>query len=172
MKRLSWHPRGVSLLEAMVTAAVLMLGIGTVASTVVAVSRLNRRNLAQAQAYTIAEWYLESITRIGCGPPATPSCPAIRNKDRTTDVVYWSASGAPTTKAPTAGDPELRRQYRVSVDVDPPFEGDEGGDPQLGRNVAGVVLSQTVNVRVTVSWSDDVSGTASHAVALQTRVSP
>ncbi|WP_257457018.1 type IV pilus modification PilV family protein [Archangium lipolyticum] len=174
MKHHHWKPRGVSLLESMVTAVVLILGIGMVAGTVIAVTKLNRRNLAQAQAYTIAEWWLERVTRIGCDAVANPNqpCGAIAALDHKEETVYWSASGAPTLQAPAAGDPEVRRPYRVSIDVDPPLEGNEQGDPVLNRQVAGVTLTRTVNVRVTVGWQDEGSGESFQAVALQTRVGP
>ena len=70
--------RGLTLLETLVTAAVLILGIGVVASTVVSIVRLNRRNLAQAQAYTLAEWWLERVTRMGCSGPDTASACAAK----------------------------------------------------------------------------------------------
>lgn len=175
------HPRrwrGLTLVETLITAAVLILGIGVVASTVVSIVRLNRRNLAQAQAYTIAEWGLERITRMGCLSPDQPNpCAAIIAQDRTSETVYWSASGLPTTTAPA--DPALGRPYTMSYDVDPPMEGDEEGSPPLNRNVIidsstglPIRLTNTVNVRVTVSWKDELSRDDYHAVALQTRVAP
>ncbi|QRO01563.1 hypothetical protein JRI60_22345 [Archangium violaceum] len=166
--------RGVSLLESMVTAVVLILGIGMVAGTVITVTKLNRRNLAQAQAYTIAEWWLERVTRIGCDAVADPDhpCSAIAALDHKEETVYWSASGAPTLQVPAAGDPEVRRPYRVSIDVDPPLEGNELGDPVLNRTEKGVTLRRAVNVRVTVGWQDEGSGDSFQAVALQTRVGP
>jgi cell division inhibitor SulA len=42
----------------------------------------------------------------------------------------------------------------------------------LNRVVAGVKLERTINVRVTVSWQDELSRDDHHAVALQTRVGP
>ena len=175
------HPsrrrRGLTLLETLVTAAVLILGIGVVASTVVSIVRLNRRNLAQAQAYTLAEWWLERMTRMGCtGNDVNTACNDIKALDDSSRILYWNASGIPSTTAPTG--PELARPYTVTIDVDPPFEGNELGVPRLSRPFAvpgspnPVSLSLTVNVRVTVSWEDELSRGQVHAVALQTRVGP
>lgn len=173
MRRLPRRRRGITLLETMVTATVLVLGIAVVASTVVAITRLNRRNLAQSQAYTVAEWWLERVTRIGCvaGADAGTACNTLKAMDGKDYTVYWNASGPPSTTPPTGKD--VVRPYLVSIDVDPPFEGTELGDPSLnGRTVAGVPIKETVNIRVTVSWQDEVSKQSYHAVALQTRVGP
>lgn len=176
------HPRlqrGITLLETMVTAVVLILGIAVVSSTVVAIVRLNRRNLAQSQAYTVAEWWLERLTLIGCDPTqsAGKQCLALEKMDRQNFTVYWNASGSPTTIAPPTSSTEKYRPYLVSIDVDPPSESTELGYPLLSRQVGGTgpdsyTLVNTHNVRVTVSWQDELSKTSYHAVALQTRVSP
>ncbi len=108
----------------MVTATVLVLGIAVVASTVVAITRLNRRNLAQSQAYTVAEWWLERVTRIGCvsGSAAGTACDKLKSMDRQDFTVYWNASGPPTTTAPTAGT-EIVRPYLVSIRCGSPVRG-------------------------------------------------
>jgi len=174
MRRPSRRRRGITLLETLMTAAVLILGIGVVASTVVSIVRLNRRNLAQAQAYTIAEWWLERVTRMGCDASTNPTAPcgAITNLNNKPFTLYWNASGIPSEVAPPPGNKEVARPYEVTIDVDPPFEGNEKGMPNVSREIAGVTLKQTVNVRVTVSWRDELSRSDYHAVALQTRVGP
>jgi type II secretory pathway pseudopilin PulG len=174
MTRSSRQPRGLTLLETLVTAAVLILGIGVVASTVVSIVRLNRRNLAQAQAYTIAEWWLERVSRMGCRSPNPDNpCADVRNLDNQAFSVFWNASGAPSEVPPPSGGSGVApRPYQVTIDVDPPFEGTEKGDPAVDRMVATVTLKQIHNVRITVSWQDDTSGKDTHAVALQTRVGP
>ena len=174
MKCLHRRRRGITLLETLVTAMVLILGIAAVSSTVVSIVRLNRRNLAQSQAYTIAEWWLERVTRVGCDNqinPVTP-CAAITAMDGQQTTVYWNASGSPTLTVPPAGSPQVQRPYIVDIDVDPPFEGTEAGDPLIRRPVLSASLQQTLNVRVTVSWRDELGGTLYHAVALQTKVGP
>jgi type II secretory pathway pseudopilin PulG len=174
MMRPSRRRRGITLLETLMTAAVLILGIGVVASTVVSIVRLNRRNLAQAQAYTIAEWWLERVTRMGCRAGGTNPCANIEQLDANPPVtLYWNASGIPSETPPLPGaNQEAARPYQVTIDVDPPNEGEESGSPPLKRSVAGVILDKTRNVRVTVSWQDELSRDDYHAVALQTRVAP
>ncbi|MFY0576817.1 prepilin-type N-terminal cleavage/methylation domain-containing protein [Cystobacter fuscus] len=96
MRRPSRRRRGITLLETLMTAAVLILGIGVVASTVVSIVRLNRRNLAQAQAYTIAEWWLERVTRMGCKGDDSNPCKDIKELDDDPPItLYWNASGIP-----------------------------------------------------------------------------
>ncbi|OJH42826.1 hypothetical protein BON30_00160 [Cystobacter ferrugineus] len=173
--RPSRRRRGITLLETLMTAAVLILGIGVVASTVVSIVRLNRRNLAQAQAYTIAEWWLERVTRMGCkaDEEVNPCADIVKLETDPPVTLYWNASGIPSETPPAAGaNPEVARPYRVTIDVDPPFEGGEKGSPALDRQVAGMTLKNTLNVRVTVSWQDELSRDEYHAVALQTRVGP
>ncbi|MET0403338.1 MAG: hypothetical protein ABW123_13080 [Cystobacter sp.] len=175
MMRSSRRRRGLTLLETLITAAVLILGIGVVASTVVSIVRLNRRNLAQAQAYTIAEWWLERVSRMGCSkdPMNSNPCASIIGLDNKAFTLYWNASGIPSSTPPAGGaGKEVARPYEVTIDVDPPYEGTEKGDPPVERAVAGVDLKQVINVRVTVSWQDELSGKDYHAVALQTRVGP
>ncbi|EPX56608.1 hypothetical protein D187_007950 [Cystobacter fuscus DSM 2262] len=178
MRRPSRRRRGITLLETLMTAAVLILGIGVVASTVVSIVRLNRRNLAQAQAYTIAEWWLERVTRMGCKAGEANPCSDIMLMDSDPPVtLYWNASGIPSeTPPPPGASQEVARPYQVTIDVDPPFEGNEKGIPALGRQAPGtdatLVMKNTLNVRVTVSWQDELSRDDYHAVALQTRVGP
>lgn len=174
MMRPSRRRRGITLLETLMTAAVLILGIGVVASTVVSIVRLNRRNLAQAQAYTIAEWWLERVSRMGCTSAETDPCEDIVKLESDPAItLYWNASGIPSETPPPAGAAqEVSRPYLVTIDVDPPFEGEENGSPALRRAVAGEDLKKTLNVRVTVSWQDELSRDDYHAVALQTRVGP
>ncbi|ATB39760.1 hypothetical protein CYFUS_005208 [Cystobacter fuscus] len=175
MRRPSRRRRGITLLETLMTAAVLILGIGVVASTVVSIVRLNRRNLAQAQAYTIAEWWLERVTRMGCKAGELEPCKEIKDLDDDPPItLYWNASGIPSETPPVAGaNSEVARPYRVTIDVDPPFEGNEKGSPAVDREVIkDMPLKNTLNVRVTVSWQDELSRDDYHAVALQTRVGP
>ncbi|WNG26910.1 hypothetical protein F0U62_24985 [Cystobacter fuscus] len=176
MRRPSRRRRGITLLETLMTAAVLILGIGVVASTVVSIVRLNRRNLAQAQAYTIAEWWLERITRMGCKAEDSNPCKEIKELDDDPPItLYWNASGIPSeTPPPPGAGQEVARPYLVMIDVDPPFETlTSKGSPAVDREVIkDMPLQKTVNVRVTVSWRDELSRDDYHAVALQTRVGP
>lgn len=160
--------RGITLLEAMATMAVVVFGILGVSLVVLASSKQNRRNLVQAQASLIAEQELERIVAQRCAaqPPAAP-CANIAALDNTTRTVWWSSNGTPREVAPGVGDP-ARLRYEVAVDVDPPFEGQEVGSPAVSRMVTGQVLANAVNVRVTVSWLDADRGR--RAVALQTRM--
>ncbi|MFP2928030.1 hypothetical protein ACLESO_23080 [Pyxidicoccus sp. 3LG] len=171
--------RGATLLEAIATMVVLLIGILGVALTVLAASRQNRRNLIQAQASLIAEQELERITAMGCtGLPASP-CSNIQALDGSTRQVWWAAGGMPRTQAPGAGQPP-RLRFDVAVDVDPgpggTYEGNARGSPPVNRLVGATQLQEVINVRVLVSWPDmpltGLSANARRAVALQTRMVP
>lgn len=171
---------GATLLEAMATMAVLVVGILAVSLTVLAASRQNRRNLVQAQAGLIAEQELERITAMGCtGALATP-CDNVQALDGVTRQVWWAADGEPRDVAPPPGEPP-RLRFDVALDVDPntagAYEGTARGAPALDRMEKGQALQQVINVRVTVSWQDTLLpgfGTSPlrRAVALQTRMVP
>jgi type II secretory pathway pseudopilin PulG len=175
MSGLSRARRGVTLLESIATMAVLVVGILAVSMTVLAASRQNRRNLAQAQASLIAEQELERITAIGCTGPTTTPCDNIQSMDGRTRQVFWATDGEPRAQAPG-------QRFDIAVDVDPnntatPYEGTARGSPALDRTEGGQQLRQVINVRVTVSWQDTLLpgfGTTPlrRAVALQTRMVP
>ncbi|MCP3102473.1 hypothetical protein LZ198_26725 [Myxococcus sp. K15C18031901] len=163
--------RGITLLEVLATAVVLLLGLVAASQVVVATVAQNRRVLSQAQAQVIAERTLERLVGLGCaaGPPS-PCGPLMALDAAPDEVVYWSASGEPSATA-TADDGSPRRAYTVNVDVDPPFEGSERGQPALDRALDSAGQpGQMVNVRVTVMW--DEPGRPRQALALQTRISP
>jgi type II secretory pathway pseudopilin PulG len=163
-------PRGLSLVEVLATAVVLLVGLVAASQVVVSTVTNNRRVLAQAQAQAIAERTLERLVGIGCnGVPTNPCGVLIGMDDDADEVVYWSANGEPTDQA-TASDGSLRRAYTVNIDVDPPFEGAERGQPAVDRPLANGQAGQLVNVRVTVLW--DEPGRPRQALALQSRVSP
>lgn len=167
----SWrHARGLSLLESMATAVVLMVGILGVLLVLVASSRQNRRNNNQTQATLIAEQELERIVAMRCKGLDTSPCSNIQALDRSVREVWWSANGQMSEDEP-ANAPEDQVVYTVAVDVDPPVEGNEAGSPSLSRTVAGIPLPAglIVNVRVTVSWVEP--SFPRRAVALQTRMS-
>ncbi|WP_228556643.1 hypothetical protein [Myxococcus sp. AB025B] len=171
MKPLRHSRRGATLLEAMATMVVVVFGILGIALAVLASAKQNRRNLIQAQAGLIAEQEMERITAMRCATPAPGRpCENIEALDRDRHEVWWSANGTPRYLAPGAGEP-VRMKYDVAVDVDPPMEGEEAGTPSLARDVLpGLRLANVVNVRVTVSWTDQDK--VLRAVALQTRMTP
>lgn len=177
LQRRKGGPRGATLMEAMATMVVLVVGILAVSLTVLAASRQNRRNLIQAQASIIAERELERIVAMGCtGVPPNALCGNIQDLDGTTRQFWWAADGEPKTVAPPAGQPRLR--FDVAVDVDPgpggAFEGIARGSPAVDRVVNGQQIMQVINVRVLVSWLDPtltgVGAPSRRAVALQTRM--
>jgi type II secretory pathway pseudopilin PulG len=166
--------RGATLLEAMATMAVLVVGIMAVAMTVLAASRQNRRNLMQSQAGLIAEQELERILAMGCSGPVASPCSNIQNLDGNTRQVWWATDGQPRASGPG-------QRFDIALDVDPnasnQFEGTATGSPPVNRNEGGFTLQQVINVRVTVSWQDTLLpgfGTSPlrRAVALQTRMVP
>ena len=164
------HERGLTLLESMATAVVLMIGILGVLIVLVAASRQNRRNDNQTQATLIAEQELERIVALRCKGEGTTPCSNIQEMDRRVRQVWWAANGEMSEVAPVAGEPP-RMEYTVAVDVDPPVEGGEQGSPLLSRPIAGITIptGHVVNVRVTVSWEEP--SFPRRAVALQTRMS-
>ncbi|WP_240359062.1 type IV pilus modification PilV family protein [Pyxidicoccus trucidator] len=163
----------------MATMVVLIVGILAVSLTVLAASRQNRRNLIQAQASVIAERELERIIAMGCtGVPPTP-CSNVQGLDGFTRRMAWAVSGQPQeVVVPGPVPPGLL--FDVAVDVDPNlaglYEGVAMGSPALNRFVDGQQLQQVINVRVLVSWQDNLmSGLAPdtrRAVVLQTRMVP
>lgn len=172
--------RGTTLLEAIATMAVLVVGILAVSMTVLAASRQNRRNLIQSQASLIAEQELERITAMGCTGPVASPCGNIQAMDGRTSQVWWASDGEPRSQAPLAGDPP-RLRFDIAVDVDPnaanQYEGTARGSPALDRTEGGQALQQVINVRVTVSWRDTLlpgfaTSPLRRAVALQTRMVP
>jgi Tfp pilus assembly protein PilV len=166
----SRHPRGITLLEVMATAVVLLVGLVAASQVVLSTVANNRRVLAQAQAQTIAERTLERLVGVGCNAvPPNPCATLMAMDDDPDEVVYWSANGEPGDTA-TATDGSPRRAYTVNIDVDPPFEGAERGQPAVDRQLANGMAGQQVNVRVTVLW--DEQGRPRQALALQTRISP
>ncbi|AKQ69037.1 Type IV fimbrial biogenesis protein PilV [Myxococcus hansupus] len=169
------HARGLSLLETMATAAVLMLGILGILYTLLAASRHNRRNNNLNQATLIAEQELERVVNLRCsGEPVSDPCANIKQLDNSVRPVWWSANGRMRELEPLANAPPHLR-YDLMLDVDPPFEGGEQGAPALARVIAPhgtqLPLDQVVNVRVTVSWAEE-PGAPRRAVALQTRMAP
>ena len=170
MKRVG-RARGVTMLEAMATLAVLALGTTGVVALVVESARQNRRTLSNTQAQMVAEQLLERIKNIPCTPPDDPQgpCANIQAFDDQTFDYYWSADGRLSTEAPAPGAPGQRRFF-ASVDVDPPWEGTERGQPALTRAIANGAAGNLVNVRVTVTWHEP--DRPRQAVVLQTRMSP
>lgn len=169
------HTRGLSLLETMATATVLMIGILGILLTLLTASRHNRRNNNLNQATLIAEQELERVVNLRCaGEPVSDPCANIKQLDNAVRPVWWSANGRMQELEPLAGAaPHLR--YELMLDVDPPFEGGEQGAPALARVIAPhgtqLPLDQVVNVRVTVSWAE-APDAPRRAVALQTRMAP
>lgn len=150
--------------------AVLALGLASAMHVATASAAFSRRNLAQTQATLIAERELERLIAMGCDDLIYDQpCNNLQAFDNTTRSVWWSADGEAYVDPPGATDPP-RREYQVSVDVDPPYEGDELGEPNLRRPLAGAGAGRQVNVRVQVSWTEP--GRPRQVVALQTRMAP
>lgn len=150
--------------------AVLALGLASAMQVATASAAFSRRNLAQTQATLIAERELERLIAMGCDDLSElEPCKNIKDLDRTTRSVWWSAGGEAYEDPPGAADPP-RREYQISVDVDPPYEGDEHGEPDLTQPLVGAGLGRQVNVRVQVSWIEP--GRPRQVVALQTRIAP
>ncbi len=159
--------RGVTLVESLATMAILVGGIAAIGMTVVGTAKINRRNLTQAQALVVAERELERITQLGCdGVIPLDPCANLKALDGAAQPsAFWSADG----QVATANSPG-RRQFDISLDVDPPFEAAETGAPKLTRALANSEAGSVVNVRVIVSWSE--ADRPRQAIALQTRVAP
>jgi len=163
---------GFTLIEAMATMVVLAIGIAGIAVASSQIGSFTRRNLTQAQAMMIAEWELERLTNIGCdGVNPNDRCANLKSLHLNDPAqvqysVFWTAAGTAST-ASTPG----AREYRVAIDVDPPFEGAETSAPSLLAPLPNTGQSgDHVNIRVTVMWEEE--GHRWQAVALQTRVAP
>lgn len=167
-----WHrrraERGITFLEVMATGVVLILGLLGAALLVSYTNRQNRRTLSQTQAQIIAERELERISAMRCVPD--PPCNNIQLLDDQSWSVYQRANSEVLTTAPGPGD-EPAREYHVAIDVDPPVEGSEVGEPALTRDLGNGQSGNQVNVRVTVSWRDTPQSPR-RAVVLQTRMAP
>ncbi len=159
--------RGVTFIEVIATMVVLVIGLLGAALMVNTTTRQNRRTLTQTHAMLIAEQELERIRSQGC----EGDCLAIQALNGRSYQRWQTAEGTVLEAAPPAG--LVAREYDVMVDVDPPFEAGETGEPLIGRTERGVVLpvDRIANVRVTVSWREP-GETRAHAVALQTRMVP
>jgi type II secretory pathway pseudopilin PulG len=163
---------GFTLIEATMMAAILAIGLAGAAQVVTTAATFSRRNLAQTQAYLVAERELERLISMGCdGLNPTVPCANLIAMDHSTRSVWWGVNGDAYEAAPAAGDP-LRREYRILLDVDAPgaFEGAEKGEPDLTRSLAGAGAGNQVNARVQVSWTEQ--GRPRQVVALQTRIAP
>lgn len=168
--------RGMSMVETLVALAVSAIGLTGVAALVVASSTVVKRNYAVTQAQAVAQRELERIVALGCND----NCANIKQLDGNARTLYWSATGDLTETAPPTGPSNpVKMQFRVSVDVDPPYEGAERGVPRLDRpldgtnTVVGAVAGGMVNVRVNVSWTDTVGrGRPRQVAVMQTRMAP
>ncbi|MHA7628098.1 type IV pilus modification PilV family protein [Corallococcus sp. M7] len=161
--------RGVTLLEVMATMAVMLLGVAAAMTVVSQTARSNRQTLTANQAQVIAERELESILARGC--EGTNDC---SNLDNYTYTVYQTAEGDLRTTAPAG---VVARAYDVDVDVDNSAkvgtaEGTKWGEPSISRVLAGVSKGTLLNVRVTVSWTEQGIREGRQAVVLQTRLAP
>lgn len=163
MKAARRHPaqRGLTLIEVSVAAAIVAFGLLAVVMMVLSTTRSARSTLGAAQAQAIAERLLEQIVSEGC----TADCGNIQGRDGEDFEFFWSVNGTLLEADP--GNPDdIQERYLAILDVDPPFEGAETGDPPLPFD------GSIVNVRVTVTWVDGEQGMfeRERAVALQTRM--
>lgn len=158
--------RGTTMIEAIATMVVLLIGLLAISQIVLSASKQNRANLSAAQAQMVAERELERLTAQGCS--ATPPCGNILLEENNVYSVFASASGEITNAAIPGA---TQREFHVAVDVDAPgrFEGAEVGEPQINRVLAAGSAGNIFNVRVTVSW---VSDQVTRVVAMQTRMAP
>ncbi len=161
--------RGVTLVEALVTLVVAAIGVSGVASVLIASTRMVRRNQTHQQALSLAQRELEGIVALGCNPDPAAWCNNITVFDGRRSQVWLSVDSGLRTTAPATPDPALR-EYTVSVDVDPPYEGAERGSPVIERPLDnGSLRGSVINVRVTVSWRE---GQRVETEVLQTRMAP
>ncbi len=161
--------RGATLIEVMATGVVLILGLLGAAMLVHYTAKQNRRTLTQTQAQLIAERELERISALGC--QNDPPCANIQALAAASPYSVWQrVNGGILTAAPAAGEPPAR-EYSVMVDVDPPFEDGEVGEPAVNRVLANGQVGNLVNVRVAVSWKEPGED-RSRVFVLQTRMAP
>ncbi|MGA9525548.1 MAG: pilus assembly protein [Myxococcaceae bacterium] len=161
--------RGVTVIEVMATGVVLILGLLGAAMLVHSTSKQNRRTLTQTQAQLIAERELERISALGC--QFDPPCANIQALAAAAPYSVWQrANGGILTAIPGAGDPPAR-EYSVAVDVDPPFEDGELGEPAVNRVLANGLTGNQINVRVAVTWKEP-GDDQSRVYVLQTRMAP
>ncbi len=167
--------RGVTLIEAMATMVVLMLGIVAAMLVVTQTSYANRRSLTATQAQLIAEQALENITQMGCS--LDPPCLNLVPEDRT--YTLFQTSAGELRNAPPVDPDVIAREFEVVVDVDIPSQPAtiEAGSivpANLTRNlVTGEpdTAGNIAHVRVTVSWREQERSDR-QVVMLQTRMAP
>jgi len=162
--------RGITLVEALMSMAVAVVGITGAAGLVTTSSRVVRHTQTRNQAVELAQRELEDVVSRGCNPDPAALCSNIQALDGRTSTVWLSSDSGLKTVAPTTPDPSLR-QFQISLDVDPPYEGTERGFPRIDRPLDGLTgQGAIVNVRVTVSWLE--SNRNRQVAVLQTRMSP
>jgi prepilin-type N-terminal cleavage/methylation domain-containing protein len=161
--------RGVTFVEVMISMAIASVGITGAAGLVMASSTVVRRTQARAQAQELVQRELEGLVARGCLPDPSAWCSNITALDGRSTRVWLGVDSELLTVAPATPDPTVR-EYRVDVDVDPPYEGTERGFPRIERPLDGATgRGSAVNVRVTVSW---LEGQRRQAAVLQTRMAP
>jgi prepilin-type N-terminal cleavage/methylation domain-containing protein len=160
---------GATLIEVLISMAVAGIGITGVAALVVSSSNVVRRTQARAQAQELAQRELEGLVARGCLPDPSAWCSNITALDGRSTTVWLGVDSQMLVVAPATPDPSVR-EYRVDLDVDPPYEGTERGFPRIERPLDGATgRGSAVNVRVTVSW---LEGQRRQAAVLQTRMAP
>lgn len=172
--------RGSSLLEVMATMGIMAFGIVGLATAVGKTASDTRKNLRLTHGQMVAERVLEDLSLMGCTGAMPSPCAALMAKDRTARHYWVTAEGEMFDSTDTTGstNPAGRNDmqyYHAAIDVDPPPEGSETGDPVINRPLAAGTAGNVVNVRVVVSWIEGNINQVNpqyQTAILQTRVSP
>lgn len=164
--------RGLTIIEAIVTMAILGAGIASVASATAFIAERVRRNHARFLAGSLAELVMEEIRSFGCDPNlAASACDRLVTQFNPTEdspfprLYCWPPKGEPT--ALTGNNPSCDPGHLFRVDALITLPETLPDAFRRARLTAGVLPTSTssssstninlqniANVRVTVRWGD------------------
>lgn len=162
--------RGLTIIEAIVTMAILGAGLASVASATAFIAERVRRNHARFLAGSLAELVMEEIRSYGCDPTlAANACQRLIERfNPSTNSPFprlycWPPKGEPTALADTNRSCDPGHLFHVDALITVPPSATSSNAPDFRRvrlsagelpATANIDLQNIANVRVTVRWGD------------------
>lgn len=164
IRRTKLTRRGLTLIEAMATTAILGVGLAGAAKLTAFISDRLAYNRNYANASALAEQVMEEVRTYGCAPNAeTDACGRLfehymhNNDDNNPKLYCWPTKGTPIELGENADCEGTLFQARIYVttmnhttDDDPPFD----RTYKSGTTDTPISLANVANVRVTIRWND------------------